>query len=189
MERGITVPLQNVTQLINIGRINILFEHKVFKTELLLNCRENLGTFCSTSVNQVSQSMKAVLPKISSQLIKLNSDVNDQQNTRMGFLCSKFIKINDNVVTMKNDVACTTTVSTIIFQVFLKVWKRFYEPEPLEYESIKPSDQVFNVNSPERSNLDNMTNEVPTNDINDTNKSKKHENVCPPSLNLKEKYV
>ena len=37
MERGITVLLQDVAQLINIGRTHILFYREVFKTELFLN--------------------------------------------------------------------------------------------------------------------------------------------------------
>ena len=34
-----------------------------------------------------------------------------------------------------------------------------------------------------------MTNEVPPQDSNDANKNKEHENVCPISFKLKEKYV
>ena len=75
MERGITVVLQGIAQLMNIGRTNILFYHEVFKTELFLNYRETLGTFCSTSVNPVSQSLKAVLTELSSQLTNLHSVV------------------------------------------------------------------------------------------------------------------
>ena len=45
--------LQYVSQLINIGQTHILFDHEVLKTELLLECKENMGTLCSTSVNPV----------------------------------------------------------------------------------------------------------------------------------------
>ena len=48
----------------------------------------------------------------------------------------------------------------------------YNSPEPLLDEIINPSDQVVNVNSSETSNLDNMTNEVPPQDINDANKNK-----------------
>ena len=34
-----------------------------------------------------------------------------------------------------------------------------------------------------------MTNEVPPQDSNDADKNKEHENVCPQSFKLKEKYV
>ena len=50
------------------------------------------------------------MPELSSQLNYLPYDVNGQQNTRMDFMCSNFRQINDNVVTVKNDVARTTTV-------------------------------------------------------------------------------
>ena len=36
-EKGITVLLQDVAQLINIGRTYILFDHEIFKTDLFLN--------------------------------------------------------------------------------------------------------------------------------------------------------
>ena len=62
MDRGRTVLLQYVAQLINIGRTHILFNPKVFKTGLLLKYKETLGSFCITSVNQVSRSLKSVLP-------------------------------------------------------------------------------------------------------------------------------
>ena len=55
MDRDRSVLLQDVAQLINIGRTHILFDNEVFKTGLLLNYKENLGTFYSTSVNPVSQ--------------------------------------------------------------------------------------------------------------------------------------
>ena len=45
------------------------------------------------------------------------------------------------------------------------------------------------MNLSETSNLDSMTNEVPQQDINDSNKNKEHENVCPIKFKLKEKYV
>ena len=47
MERGGTVLLQYFAQMINIGRTHILFYHEVFKTELLLNYKGTVGTFCS----------------------------------------------------------------------------------------------------------------------------------------------
>ena len=62
MEIIIKVLIQDVTQLINIVLALILFDHEVFKTELLLSYKENLGTFCSTILNPVSQSLKAVIP-------------------------------------------------------------------------------------------------------------------------------
>ena len=62
IERGRKVLLQDVAHIINIGRTHILFHHEAFKTELFLNYKENLSNFCSTSVNPVSQSLKAVLP-------------------------------------------------------------------------------------------------------------------------------
>ena len=51
--------------------------------------------------------------ELSSQLTNLHSGVNGHQNTSMNFLCSKFCQIDDNVVTVKNDVARTTTISDI----------------------------------------------------------------------------
>ena len=40
----------------------------------------------------------------------------------MDLMCSNFRQINDNVVTVKNDVDHTTTISDMhFFQVFLKV--------------------------------------------------------------------
>ena len=101
MERGIIVLLQDATKLINIGCIHILFDDEVFKNELLLNYRETLGTFFSTSVNTVSQSQKAVLPELSINVTNLYYEINDHQNTSMDFLCSNFCQINDNIVTVK----------------------------------------------------------------------------------------
>ena len=46
-----------------------------------------------------------------------------------------------------------------------------------------------NDNAYETSNLENMTNEVPAQDGNDSNKNKEHENVCPRSFKLKEESV
>ena len=89
--------LQDVAQLINIGRTHILLYRSVFKTDLFLKYRETMGTFCITGVNPVSQSMKAVLTEHSIQVTNLNSDVNGHQNTSMDFLCSNFCQINDNV--------------------------------------------------------------------------------------------
>ena len=57
MGRGRTVLIQDFTQLINIGCAHILFDYEVFKTELLLNYKETLDTFCITSVNPASQSL------------------------------------------------------------------------------------------------------------------------------------
>ena len=76
---------------------------------------ETLGTFWSTNVNPVSQSLKDILPELSIQLTNFHSDVNGHQNTSMDFLYSNFRQINDNVVTVKNDVAGTTTVSDMQF--------------------------------------------------------------------------
>ena len=115
MDRGISVLLQDVVQLMTIGRTHILFDHEVFKTELFLKYKETLGTFCSTSVNIVSHSLKVVLMKLSSQPTNLHSDVNGHQNTSIYYLCSNFPQINNNVVTVKNDVACTTTFSDMQF--------------------------------------------------------------------------
>ena len=47
--------LQDFATLINIGRNHILFDHEVLKTELFLNCKTTLVTFCSTSVNPLPQ--------------------------------------------------------------------------------------------------------------------------------------
>ena len=100
MERGRIVLLQDVSQLINIGRTHILFDLEVFKTELFLKYKETMGTFFSTSVNPVSWSLRAVLTGFSSQVTKLYSDINVHQKTSMDFLCSNFCQINDNVVTV-----------------------------------------------------------------------------------------
>ena len=67
MYRGRTLLLQDVAQLINIGRTQILFDHEVFKTELFLNCKENKGTFCSTSMNPLYHSLKDVISELSIQ--------------------------------------------------------------------------------------------------------------------------
>ena len=72
-------------------------------------------TFCSTSVNPLSQSLKVVLPELISELTKFDSNNNGHQNISMDFLCSNFRQINDNVVTVKNDVSRTTTVSDMRF--------------------------------------------------------------------------
>ena len=99
----------------NIFRTHISFDHEVFKTELLLNYKDTLGTFYSISVNPESQSLKAVLPEIPIKITKLHSSVNGHQNASMDYLSSNFFQINDNVVTVKNDVARTTTVSDMQF--------------------------------------------------------------------------
>ena len=81
-----------------------------------------MDNFCRTSVNTVSQSLKAVFLELSRQLTNLHSYVNSHQNTSMDFLCSNFRQINDNAVTVKNDVACTATVSDMEkFQVLIKI--------------------------------------------------------------------
>ena len=41
--------------------------------------------------------------------------MNDHQNTSMNFLCSNFRQLKDNIVTVKNNVAHTTTVSDMQF--------------------------------------------------------------------------
>ena len=111
MERGRIALLQDIIQLINIGRTHILFYHKVFKTGLFLNYKETLGGFCRTNVNPVTQSLKSLLTELSIQLTNLHSDVDDHQNTSMDYLSFNFRQIDDNVVTVKNDVARTITVS------------------------------------------------------------------------------
>ena len=122
MERVITVLLQYVSQLINIGQTHILFDFEFFKTDLFLKYKENMGTFCSTSVNLVYQSLKAVLTELLIGLTNLHSDVNGHQKTIMGFLCSNFNQINDNIVAVKSYVATITTASDMQKnQVFLKV--------------------------------------------------------------------
>ena len=50
-----TLLLQDVAKLINIGRTHILFDHAVFKTDLFLNYKETMGTFCGTNLNPLSQ--------------------------------------------------------------------------------------------------------------------------------------
>ena len=45
MKRLRIVLLQDVAQLINIGWTHILFDPTVFKTDLLLNNKETIGTF------------------------------------------------------------------------------------------------------------------------------------------------
>ena len=123
MDRGGTVMLRYFAQLIHIGHTHILFDHEVFKIELLFKCKETMSTFCSTSVNTVYQSLKTVLPELSSQINIFQSEVNGHQKTNIDFLCSNFHQINDNVATMKNDVAQTTTISDM--QVFFKYCSRY----------------------------------------------------------------
>ena len=84
--------LQNVAKLMNISRTHILFDHEVFKTELFLKYRETMSTLCSTSVNPVFQSLKAVLTELSSQLTNLQYDVNGHQKTSMCFCVLTFVK-------------------------------------------------------------------------------------------------
>ena len=59
-----TLLLQDVVELINIGRTHDLLYHAVFKTNLFLKYKETMDTFCSTSVNPVYESLKAVLPEL-----------------------------------------------------------------------------------------------------------------------------
>ena len=174
MDKGIIVILQDVAQLINIGRTHILFDREVFKTGLFLKYKETTGNFCSTSVNHVSKSQKDVLTEFSSQVNKFHYDINGHQNTSMDFLCSNFRQINDNVVTVKNDVDRTTNVSYMqkCFK-YCSGYKRCYNsPDTLSYESINTSDQVVNTNSSKTSNFDTITNEVPAHNSNDTNENK-----------------
>ena len=115
MDRYITAMLKDFVQLINIGRNHILFYNEVFKAELFFNCKVTLGNFCSTSVNPVSQSLKAVMTELSGELTNFHYDVNGHGKTSMYFLCSNFFQINDNVVAVKKYVARTTTVSDMRF--------------------------------------------------------------------------
>ena len=142
MDRGRTIMLQDVAQLIDIGRTHILFHHAVFKTGLLLKYKYTMGTFFSTSVNQVSHSLKYVLPELSIQVTNLHFDINGHQNTSMDFLFSNFRQINYNAVTVKNNVACTTTVSDMrnCFRYFSRYERCSNPPELLAYESINPRD-------------------------------------------------
>ena len=169
-----TVLLQDVAQLINISWTHILFDHEVFKTKLLLNYKKIMVTFCRISVNPVSKYLKDALSEVSSQATNLHSDINRHQNTSMDFLHSNFPQIYDNVATIEDDVACTTTFSDM--QSFFKYWsmfKRGYNSHvPLVDEIINPSNQVVNANSSETLNLDKITNEVPPQDSNDSNKNK-----------------
>ena len=95
MYRGRTVLLQDVAQLINIGRTHNLFYHEFLKTGLFLNYKETLGNFCSKIVNPVSHSLEVSLTELSSQLTNLHSDVNVRQNTSMDYLSSNFCQMND----------------------------------------------------------------------------------------------
>ena len=150
MDKGRTVLIQDVEQLINIGRTHILFDHEVFKTDLFLEYKETMGTLFSTSVNPVYKSLKAFTPEISSQLTNFHSDNNGHQSTSMDFLCYNFRKINDNVVTVKNDFSCTTTAIDVWFFKYFSGYERGYNyPEQLLDESNNPSDQVVNTNSSE----------------------------------------
>ena len=95
-----TVLLQDVAQLINIFLTRILFDHAVFKTDLFLKDKETIGTLFSTSVNQLFQSLKAVMSELSSQVTNLQYGVNGSQGTSLDFLRSNFRQINDNVTTI-----------------------------------------------------------------------------------------
>ena len=95
-----TVLIQDVVQLINIGRIYTLFDHAVFNTYLFLRYKETMGNFCRTSVNPLSEFLKAVMSEFSIQVTNLHSDINGHQNTSMAFLYSDFRQIYDNVTTI-----------------------------------------------------------------------------------------
>ena len=142
MERGITVLLQDVSQLTNIGRTHIWSDNENFKIELFLNYKETLGNFCSTTVNTVSQSLQAELLELSVQLTNLHYDIDRNKKTSMDYLSPHFFQINDNVVNVENDVAYTTTVRDM--QKKIKYCSRFERgsnsPEPLADEIINPSD-------------------------------------------------
>ena len=94
------VLIQDVAQLVNIVWTHILFDHAFFKADLFLKYRETKGTFYSTSVNPVSQSLKSVLTELSIQVTNLHSIINGHQNTSMDFMHSKFRQINDNTTTI-----------------------------------------------------------------------------------------
>ena len=132
-------------------------------------------------MNPVSKSLNDILPELSSQVTNLHSDINSHQNTSMNFLFSKFHQINDNVVTVKNDVAFTTNIIDMRnnFKYFSIYEIGYNSLEYLSDEIINPSHQVVNENSSKTSKLDNITNEVHAQDSNDVNKNKEHENVCP----------
>ena len=86
-------------------------------------------------------------------------------------MCSNFRQINDNVVTVKNDVTRTTTFSDMQKINYCSRYERgSNSTEPLSEEIINPTEQVVMVNSSETSNLNNMTNKVPAQESNDTNK-------------------
>ena len=105
----------------------------------------------------------------------------------MNFLCSYISQINDNILTVENYVARTTTVSDMqFFKYFSRFERGSNSPEPLSDKNNNTSDQAVNVDSSETSNLENMTNEVPPQDSSDANKNKEHENFYPISLKLKE---
>ena len=61
----------------------------------------------------------------------------------MDFLCSNFCQINDNVVTVKNDVAHTTAVSYMQKKIIIGS----NSPEPLAHYLNIPDYQVVNMNS------------------------------------------
>ena len=71
-----TVMLQYFSQLINVVRTHILFDHAVFKADLLFNYKENMGTLCSTSMKALSQTLKDLLPELSIQVANLHSEIN-----------------------------------------------------------------------------------------------------------------
>ena len=105
----------------------------------------------------------------------------------MYFLCSNFRQINNNVVTVKNNVARTTTVSDM--QTFFNYWSRYERgynsPELLADDIINPSNQVVNKYSYETSHLHNMTNEMPAQDGDGANKNKEHKISVPNHSNWK----
>ena len=83
-----------------------------------------MGNFCSTSMNTVSQSLNSVLPEHSSQVTNFHYEIKGHQNTSMDFLCSNFRQINNNVVTVKHDVARTVTVSDMKFFNYFSKYER-----------------------------------------------------------------
>ena len=93
----------------------------------------------------------------------------------MDFLCYNFCQINDNVVAVEM-IFLVIQLSVIcnFFNFFSGFERGYNSPEPLEEESINPSDQLVNINSSEKSNFYNMSNEVPPRDSNDANKNKEH---------------
>ena len=59
-----------------------------------------------------------------------------------------------------------------VFNYWSSYDRGFNSPQPLADNKINANDHVVNVDSSETSNLDNMTNEVPSQYVNDANKKK-----------------